>query len=49
MVISKIFDGIRVQNHERLGIERITRLFQDAVQKSGERFAQQALFNFEHK
>lgn len=48
MVISKIFDGVRVQNHEKLGIERITRLFQEAVQKSGTRFAQQALFNFEH-
>lgn len=49
MVIIKIFDGIRVQNHERLGIERITRLFQEAVQKSGTRFAQQqALFNLEH-
>jgi adenine-specific DNA methylase len=49
MVIIKIFDGIRVQNHEKLGIERITRLFQEAVQKSGTRFAQQqALFNLEH-
>jgi len=49
MVIIKIFDGVRVQNHEKLGIERITRLFQEAVQKSGTRFAQQqALFNLEH-
>lgn len=50
MVISKIFDGVRVQNHQKLGIERITRLFQEAVQKNSTRFAhQQALFNFEHK
>jgi adenine-specific DNA methylase len=50
MVISKIFDGVRVQNHQKLGIERITRLLQEAVQKNSTRFAhQQALFNFEHK
>ncbi len=46
MVISKIFDGAQVANHEKLNIERITKLLHDTAQKSN-KFAQQALFKFE--
>lgn len=47
MVISKIFDGYQVANHEKLDIETIINLFEKTVSKDGKVAAQPALFNFE--
>ena len=51
VVISKIFDGSQVAEHERLNIENITNLFQDVprdekyVQKKK---VQESLFELQH-
>ena len=51
VVISKIFDGSQVAEHERLSIENITNLFQDVPQdeKRGQKKeVQQSLFKLQH-
>lgn len=48
VVISKIFDGSQVAGHERLNIENITNLFQEAVGVQHKGVAQQKLLNFEN-
>ena len=54
VVISKIFDGAQVAEHERLSIENITNLFQDAPQvqktekKKEKEKVQPNLFKLQH-
>ena len=48
VVISKIFDGSQVANHEKLDIENITNLFQKATQLKDKELAQLSLFTYEH-
>jgi hypothetical protein len=51
VVISKIFDGAQVAEHEKLGIERITNLFHDVPQvkkKQQRESVQPALFKLQH-
>lgn len=48
VVISKIFDGSQVADHERLSIENITNLFQKATDDQNKDIVQQKLLNFEH-
>lgn len=48
VVISKIFDGFQMAEHERLSIENITNLFQEVAQHQNKEIAQQRLLKFEH-
>ena len=51
VVISKIFDGYQIADHEKLGIEHITNLFHDvpqAKQKQQRESVQPALFKLQH-
>jgi len=48
VVISKIFDGFQVAEHERLGIENITNLFQEITQHQNKEVVQQRLLKLEH-
>lgn len=48
VVISKIFDGSQVAGHERLNIENITNLFQEATGVQQKGVVQQKLLNFEN-
>ncbi|MFH1956090.1 MAG: DNA methyltransferase [Patescibacteria group bacterium] len=48
VVISKIFDGSQVAEHERLSIENITNLFQEITQHQNKEIAQQRLLKLEH-
>lgn len=51
VVISKIFDGAKVAEHEKLGIEHITNLFHDIPQvkkKQPKESVQPALFKLQH-
>jgi len=48
VVISKIFDGSQVADHERLSIKNITNLFQKATDNQNKGIVQQKLLNFEH-
>lgn len=48
VVISKIFDGSQVAEHERLSIENITNLFQEDTSDQHNGVVQQRLLNLEH-
>lgn len=48
VIISKIFDGFQVAEHERLSIENITNLFQEITQHQNKEVAQQRLLKLEH-
>lgn len=48
VVISKIFDGFQVAEHEKLSIENITDLFQEITQHKNKEVVQQKLLKFEH-
>ena len=48
VVISKIFDGSQVAEHERLSIENITNLFQEITQHKNNEVVQQRLLKLEH-
>jgi len=48
VVISKIFNGSQVAEHERLSIENITNLFQEIIQHQNKEVVQQRLLKLEH-
>jgi len=48
VVISKIFDGSQVAEHEKLSIENITNLFQEITQHKNNEVVQQRLLKLEH-
>ena len=48
VVISKIFDGSQVAEHEKLSIENIINLFQEITQHKNKEVVQQKLLKFEH-
>jgi hypothetical protein len=48
VVISKIFDGDQVAEHEKLSIENITNLFQEITQHQNKEVVQPRLLKLEH-